>query len=90
MQAALEESIKAQKTLAEKVKGPYFFGEEWSLVDAALAPWIVRDYVPREHRGYERSMAGSKWEEYAKALETRDSVVKTFSVSAAWISNQWK
>lgn len=80
VQAALEELIKGQKTLAEKVKGPYFFGDEWSLVDAALAPWITRDYVTREHRGYERSLAGEKWEKYAKALETRDSVLRTCSV----------
>lgn len=81
VQAALEELIKGQKTLAEKVKGPYFFGDEWSLVDAALAPWITRDYVTREHRGYERSLAGEKWEKYAKALETRDSVLRTCSVN---------
>lgn len=81
MQAALDELVKAQKTLAEKVKGPYFFGEEWSLVDSAVAPWIVRDYVSRENRGYERSMAGSTFEKYAEALENRESVVKTTSVS---------
>lgn len=89
VQAALEELIKGQKTLAEKVKGPYFFGDEFSLVDAALAPWITRDYVVREHRGYERSLAGEKWEKYAEALETRDSVLRTCSVGVVGYDSDW-
>ncbi|KAA1470412.1 glutathione-S-transferase [Dentipellis sp. KUC8613] len=80
--AALQELIGALKTVAaEKAKapGPYFLGEEWSLVDTALAPWVVRDYVVRENRGFRREDVGEEWVQYAHALETRPSVLKTQS-----------
>ncbi|KAI0629001.1 glutathione-S-transferase [Trametes polyzona] len=77
----LEDWYKALRTLTEQVKGPYFLGEQFSLVDAALAPWVVRDYILAENRGYSREAAGSAWKAYAEALETRDSVRRTQSVS---------
>lgn len=75
----LGEFYEALKKLTEQVRGPYFLGEEFSLVDAAIAPWVVRDYVAAEHRGYSREAAGPEWVHYAAALETRPSVVKTSS-----------
>lgn len=72
---------KGMKELAEQVKGPYFFGEEFSLVDATIAPFAVRDYVLAENRGYERAQVGAGWKEYAEKLESRDSVQRTTSVS---------
>lgn len=78
-QSALQELNKALNTLAEKVKGPYFLGNEFSLVDVAIAPWVVRDYIPGEHRGYRREVVGNGWKEYAEALEKRDSVIRTQS-----------
>ncbi|TFY55085.1 hypothetical protein EVG20_g9450 [Dentipellis fragilis] len=80
--AALQELIAALKTVVaekEKAEGPYFLGQEWSLVDTALAPWVVRDYVVREHRGFKREDVGEGWVRYAHALETRPSVVRTQS-----------
>lgn len=71
----------ALRQLAEQVKGPYFLGEEWSLVDTAMAPFAVRDYILSEHRGYRRDDVGNGWKEYAEKLESRESVVKTSSVS---------
>ena len=50
----LEDLKTAERTLAEKVKGPYFFGEEFSLIDVAIVPWVMRDYVLVENRGYRR------------------------------------
>lgn len=85
--ALLEELNKALRTLCGQVKGPYFFGEEFTLVDVALAPWVMRDWVVAEHRGYSREAVGSGWVEYAARLETRESVLKTQSVScrsASW------
>ncbi|KAI1791242.1 glutathione-S-transferase [Ganoderma leucocontextum] len=75
----LEELNKALRTLMEKVKGPYFLGEQFTLVDVALAPWVTRDWVVTEHRGYSRAAVGGGWTEYAAQLETRESVVKTQS-----------
>ncbi|EJF57534.1 glutathione-S-transferase [Dichomitus squalens LYAD-421 SS1] len=75
----LEELNKALRTLVEKVKGPYFLGEQFTLVDVALAPWVVRDWVIAEHRGYSREAVGGGWKEYAAQLESRESVLKTSS-----------
>ncbi|OBZ69936.1 Glutathione S-transferase omega-1 [Grifola frondosa] len=75
----LVEFNKALLTLAEKVKGPYFLGDRFSLVDVALAPWVVRDYIIKEHRGYSREAVGGGWKEYAEQLESRESVRKTQS-----------
>ncbi|KAJ7503024.1 glutathione-S-transferase [Mycena galericulata] len=61
------------RKFAEKVKGPYFLGEEFSLVDIALVPWITRDYILAEHRGYNRQ------DQYAGHVEQRESVLKTKS-----------
>jgi glutathione S-transferase len=71
----------AQRKLAQQVRGPYFFGEQFSIVDAAVAPWVVRDWVIRENRGYDRSRAGEAWVKYVQALSERPSVQKTSSVS---------
>lgn len=77
---AREALYEAQRKLARQVKGPYFFGEQFSIVDAAIAPWVMRDWVTAEHRGYDRSVAGESWVKYAKVLSERPSVKKTESV----------
>jgi glutathione S-transferase len=71
----------ALRTLAREVKGPYLVGEELSLADVAIAPFVVRDYVLRDHRGYVRADVGHGWEAYAARLEGRESVRRTSSVS---------
>lgn len=78
---AREDLYEAQKKLAQQVKGPYFFGEEFSIVDVAVAPWVMRDWVISEHRGYKLSDAGDAWGKYANALRERPSVLRTESVS---------
>ncbi|KAL7277816.1 hypothetical protein ACG7TL_008760 [Trametes sanguinea] len=75
----LEEFYKALRTISEKAKGPYFLGEQFSLVDVALAPWVLRDYILAENRGYSREAAGQKWKAYAEKLESRESVLRTQS-----------
>ncbi|EJD51073.1 glutathione S-transferase [Auricularia subglabra TFB-10046 SS5] len=75
----LDEYYANLTTLCKQVKGPYFLGDQFSLVDATIAPWVARDYILHENRAYERSGAGKAWEDYAKALETRPSVVNTQS-----------
>ncbi|THH30883.1 hypothetical protein EUX98_g3328 [Antrodiella citrinella] len=73
------ELLAAQRTLAEQVKGPYFLGEEFGLVDVALAPWIARDYIVAQHRGCKREDAGEAWKKYADNLAKRPSVLNTSS-----------
>jgi len=78
-EGAREEFYVVLRKIANEVKGPYFLGEEFSLVDVAIAPWIVRDYVTRENRGYKRENVSGAWFEYAGVVEKRDSVVITQS-----------
>ncbi|TCD61941.1 hypothetical protein EIP91_007681 [Steccherinum ochraceum] len=75
----LKELLEFQRAFAAQVKGPYFLGEEFSLVDITLVPWIVRDFVSAEHRGYRREDAGEAWKKYADNLVTRPSVINTSS-----------
>ena len=79
----------AQRKLVEQVKGPYFFGEQFSIVDVAVAPWVQRDWVITENRGYDRSVAGEAWVNYARALSERPSVQKTNSVSVEHYRNTY-
>jgi glutathione S-transferase len=80
--AAREELYEAQRKLAQQVKGPYFAGEEFGLVDVANAPWAARQYILAEHRGYDRTQVGKGWSEYAERLAMRESVGKTTSVGS--------
>lgn len=82
---ARKELYTALSTLSKNVKGPWFMGNEFGLVDIAIAPWALRDYVLGEHRGYDRSEVGNGWKEWAERLESRDSVVKTASVSLSTV-----
>ncbi|KAG5645414.1 hypothetical protein DXG03_006238 [Asterophora parasitica] len=77
--AAREELYVALRKFATEVKGPYFLGDEFSLVDVAIAPWVVRDYPSQEHRGYTREGASDAWARYASIIEKRESVVNTQS-----------
>ena len=78
------------RKLAGSIQGPYFFGESFSLVDVAIAPWIVRDFVLEENRGYKRGDVSSNWKEYAEIVEVRDSVVRTQSVSSFYtVKSLW-
>ncbi|KAJ7072668.1 glutathione-S-transferase [Mycena amicta] len=69
----------ALRTFASEAKGPYFLGEEFSLVDAAIVPWILRDHIIAEHRGYSREAVSAEWKRYADHVEQRESVIKTKS-----------
>jgi len=78
--AALEEYMKALRVFSDQVRGPYFMGEEFGLVDIAIVSWIVRDYVLKEHRGFSREAVSAKFKAYADNLEKKESVTKTLSL----------
>ena len=82
-EAALNDLVDAFRTISSKRQpgGPFFLGNEFSLADIAIAPFAVRDYILKEHRGYKRENASNEWKEWAEAIENRDSVKKTSSVS---------
>ncbi|KAF2234217.1 glutathione S-transferase [Viridothelium virens] len=70
-------------------EGPWFFGQEPSLVDLVLAPWVVRLWVfdhwkgglgiPGEGQGGEDEGVWARWRKWAKAVEERKSVRETMS-----------
>lgn len=76
---AREEFYGVLRAFVDQVRGPYYLGEEFSLVDVAIAPFVVRDAVLKQKRGYDRADVGPKWQEYAEKLETRESVARTTS-----------
>jgi len=76
---AREELYKALGQLSAQRKGPYFLGEQFSLVDVAIAPWAVREYILVENRDYKREDVSSGWKEWAELLEKRETVRKTSS-----------
>lgn len=78
--SALEEFKKLLSVVSKEAAGPYFFGEQFSLVDAAIVPWAVRDFIIRDFRKFAREDVEG-WSDWAAALETRESVVRTTSVS---------
>ncbi|KAI6007597.1 glutathione S-transferase [Pisolithus orientalis] len=79
LETARNELYEALRKLQNEIKGLYFAGDQFTLVDVVIAPWILRDYVSAEHRGFKREDVGEGWVKYAKAIETRDSVCRTMS-----------
>jgi glutathione S-transferase len=77
---ARKELEAALMTISSIRQGPFFFGPTFSLVDASIAPWAVRDFIVRDYRGFRRE-AIPAWREWAEQLERRESVVNTTSVS---------
>ena len=59
---------KGLQTIADRVEGPYFFGEKWSVVDMSLAPFVRRFYNLEEYRGMKQGDIGEKWVKYHDAL----------------------
>ncbi|GAA5862835.1 hypothetical protein JCM8547_006564 [Rhodosporidiobolus lusitaniae] len=90
LQAQGEEKQREAKelfteSLKELVEKWFVEGKEWarsdefSLVDTALAPWIVRFYLLEEHRAFDVEAVGPRFVKYAKKVLARDSVKRTTS-----------
>lgn len=76
---ALGDLNKALKTYFAEVKGPFFAGEQWTLPDIALAPFLARGYILEEHRGYDPKKVSEGFAEYSERLIERPSVMATTS-----------
>jgi len=71
-----------QFTEAMDPVGPYFLGEEVSLIDLILAPWAVRLWVFDHFKGGLNIPQGEAWERWGKwlsVIEKRQSVISTTS-----------
>lgn len=86
---ALNELNAALMKIAQQKRGKkYFFGDEeedFGLVDVAIAPWAVRDFIVEEYRGFRREEFPG-WKEWAEASEGRECVKRTTSASSTDIS----
>lgn len=70
-------------------EGPYFLGKEFSLIDVVIAPWVLRLWVfdhlkggvgiPQKGRGGEDEAVWGRWRSWMRAVEGRESVVRTTS-----------
>ncbi|KAJ7617333.1 glutathione-S-transferase [Roridomyces roridus] len=77
--AARAELYDSLRTFSAQIKGPYFLGEQFSLVDIVIAPWVTRDVIAAEHRAYNRGDVAAEWKQYAGRVEVRESVLGTKS-----------
>lgn len=64
--------------------GPYAQGAEFGLVDASIAPFLVRLYILEEHREFKAADAGGSFEQYVKDVLDRKSVRETTSERDAY------
>ena len=72
---AADKMLRAILSFCESCKGPFFYGEEISIVDITIAPWIVgsrMDVVLKHFRSFEVPATA----EYAKYFEWRDNILK--------------
>lgn len=54
--------IDALRVYQEDLKGPWFAGEQLTLVDLVLAPFVVRFDLLARHRGFYASQVGDKFD----------------------------
>lgn len=76
---ALGEFVDTLKKYLNQVKGPWFSGEELTLADLTVAPWINRIYILEQYRGFRDELVGERWLEYKRLINERPSVIKTSS-----------
>ncbi|OCL03326.1 putative glutathione-S-transferase theta, GST [Glonium stellatum] len=92
LQEARAEFLRYLKEFAAEMhgEGPFFLGEELSLVDVVLAPWAVRLWVfdhfkegglglPGEGKGGEDEQVWARWRKWVAAVEGRKSLKETTS-----------
>jgi len=72
---AADKMLSAVLDFCQKCKGPFFYGDEISMVDITIAPWLVgarMEVVLKHFRNFEVPSTA----EYSKYFEWRDSVLK--------------
>mmetsp|Transcript_24295 Transcript_24295/g.38119 ORF Transcript_24295/g.38119 Transcript_24295/m.38119 type:complete len:263 (+) Transcript_24295:297-1085(+) len=72
---AADKMLSAILDFCQSCKGPFFYGDEMSIVDITIAPWLVgsrMEVVLKHFRNFEVPATT----EYSKYFEWRDSVLK--------------
>ncbi|TDZ27821.1 Non-reducing end alpha-L-arabinofuranosidase BoGH43A [Colletotrichum spinosum] len=98
IQQARDEFLGHIKTLAKELapEGPWFLGQDLSLVDIVLAPWAMRLFLidhykpgglglPEEGAAGDDENVWRRWRQWYKAIEERRSVQDTLSDREAYI-----
>lgn len=57
--------------------GPYFLGQDFSLVDATVLPWLLRLVAVKYYRGFDALEGVPKLQAYVKVSKERESVIGT-------------
>ncbi|DBB03428.1 hypothetical protein WJX82_004221 [Trebouxia sp. C0006] len=60
-------------------KGPYFMGQEFSMVDVALLPWFIRIFILEHYRGFGLPKNCQKLAAWSARAIKRQSVQGTFT-----------
>jgi glutathione S-transferase len=78
-----------QREFLSHIKGPYFNGKEFGLIDIVIAPWVNRLWVfdhfkggsgiPEEGKGGEDEEVWKRFRKWLSAVESRKSVKETLS-----------
>lgn len=80
---AAERILNALRDFSDNCKGPFFFGEQFSLVEIALAPWGVgvRMDILKHYRDFEvpRTEEYAKYWDWVAAVSKRPSFFATAS-----------
>jgi glutathione S-transferase len=75
--------------LQESASGPYFLGEQFSLADIAIAPFVLRlyaftsNFVARDFE-FEQVKANPRLAEFIKGITSRPSVEATYIGDAGY------
>lgn len=89
--------MDAQRDSLGEAPGPWFLGDQFSLVDITLIPWALRLFlidhykkpdgvgIPDSGRGGEDEEVWNRWRVWKQAVRNRDSVTSTLSEREKYI-----
>lgn len=60
-----------------KGDGPFFLGQEFTSVDAAILPWLLRDFVIQHYRGYDLFSGLDRLRTYVDGVRKESVVMDT-------------
>lgn len=69
------------KAMAPLSSGPYFFGDQFTIVDIVLVPWVLRfSSVMRKYRNFELPTSGGEGDVWVRFRQWEEAATKRESV----------